>query len=220
MSGLLAGLPGQLKTLLDRLTSTRAAKLDNADAQVSLIAPASTAVSDTDYTPTRAGYLDRINATVTSRAQSSGTPNNTDYSGTRAGYLDLLNSRLDQKVSATNVMLYPGSAGAAGSDSTTSGSWSTAYSYTGSGALCYLKAYGDGLDGSGETTIGIKVIIDGNNAWGDSVGVESESVYADRNAIFCFQWSGTLPFDSSITIQIRELASGATARCVWGVMKT
>lgn len=46
----LMGLPGKVKTLLDRLTSTRAANLDSLDAQVSTRAPASTALSNVVWT--------------------------------------------------------------------------------------------------------------------------------------------------------------------------
>lgn len=60
MIGALMGLPGKLKTLLDRLTATRAGLLDNLDAAVTTRAPASTAVSNIDYTATRAGYLDSV----------------------------------------------------------------------------------------------------------------------------------------------------------------
>ncbi|MBT8143458.1 MAG: hypothetical protein KJO55_02090, partial [Gammaproteobacteria bacterium] len=67
MSMFLAGLPGQVKTLLDRLTSARATNLDNLNATVSSRAPSSTAVSNTDYTAARAAKLDSIDATVSSR---------------------------------------------------------------------------------------------------------------------------------------------------------
>ncbi len=50
----LMGVPGKLKTLLDRLTSTRAGYLDN----LSGGAPATAA----NYTATRAGYLDKLNS--------------------------------------------------------------------------------------------------------------------------------------------------------------
>ena len=57
----LLGLPGKVKTLLDRLTATRAGYLDNLDAAVTTRAPASTALSSATYTSARAGYLDKIN---------------------------------------------------------------------------------------------------------------------------------------------------------------
>ena len=60
MIDFLLGVPGKLKTVLDRLTSTRAANLDNLDAAISTRAPASTALSTAQWTNTRAGLLDGI----------------------------------------------------------------------------------------------------------------------------------------------------------------
>ena len=59
MYNFILGVPGKLKTLLDRLTSTRAANLDNLDATVSTRAPSSTALSSSVWTGTKAGYLDQ-----------------------------------------------------------------------------------------------------------------------------------------------------------------
>lgn len=58
----LMGIPGKLKTLLDRLTATRAGYLDNLDATVSSRAPSSTALSTSNWTAARAGYLDNLNS--------------------------------------------------------------------------------------------------------------------------------------------------------------
>lgn len=56
----LASIQQLLGTLLDRISSARAAKLDNLDAAISTRAPASTAVSNADLTAARAGYLDAL----------------------------------------------------------------------------------------------------------------------------------------------------------------
>lgn len=55
---MLAGVPGKLKTLLDRLTAARAANLDKLDANVSTRAPAATALSNAVWTDARAAKLD------------------------------------------------------------------------------------------------------------------------------------------------------------------
>ena len=57
----LLGLPGKVKTLIDRLTSTRATNLDNLDAAITTRAAASTALSSATWTGTRAGYIDLLN---------------------------------------------------------------------------------------------------------------------------------------------------------------
>ena len=64
----LLGLPGRIKILIDRITSTRASNLDNLDGAVSSRAPASTALSSSVWTGTRAGYLD---ASISGRASQS-----------------------------------------------------------------------------------------------------------------------------------------------------
>lgn len=77
----LAGLPSKLKVLVDRLTSARAANLDNLNATVSSRAPASTALSNAVWTDTRAGKLDSIERAVVSRS-----PTNLVYFQTYAPY--------------------------------------------------------------------------------------------------------------------------------------
>lgn len=57
MLGFLAGLPGKLKTLTDRLTSGRAANLDNLDATMTSRAAASTALSNATWTDALAAKL-------------------------------------------------------------------------------------------------------------------------------------------------------------------
>lgn len=56
----LLGLPGRIKTLIDRLTATRAENLDRLDASVSTRALASTAVSRADLTTARIALLDKL----------------------------------------------------------------------------------------------------------------------------------------------------------------
>lgn len=60
MNLFLASVPGRCKTLLDRLTSARADKLDFLDGLISSRAPASTAVSNADLTPARAAKLSNL----------------------------------------------------------------------------------------------------------------------------------------------------------------
>jgi len=60
MSAILYGVPGKLKTLIERLSSARAAKIDNLDATVSSRAAASTALSNVVWTDERAEALDDL----------------------------------------------------------------------------------------------------------------------------------------------------------------
>lgn len=57
---MLAGVPGKLKTMLDRLTATRAANLDKLDANITTRAAASTALTNAVWTDARAGKLDLV----------------------------------------------------------------------------------------------------------------------------------------------------------------
>lgn len=61
---MLAGVPGKLKTLIDRLTATRAANLDKLDANITTRAPASTALTNAVWSDARAGKLDSIGLPV------------------------------------------------------------------------------------------------------------------------------------------------------------
>lgn len=73
MWALLAGVPGRLKTLIDRLTAARAANLDSIDATISSRAPANTALSTATWTGTRAANLDSIDAAVSTRMPGTTT---------------------------------------------------------------------------------------------------------------------------------------------------
>ena len=70
MFDFIAGLPGQMATLLARLTATRATNLDNLDAAVSTRAAASTALSTATWTGARAANLDTIPSLLTSAIKS------------------------------------------------------------------------------------------------------------------------------------------------------
>lgn len=103
MWAMLAGVPGKLKTLVNRLTAARAANLDNLnatvssrmpgtateqgriDAAISSRAPSSTALSNATWTDTKAGFLD---IAISSRAPSSTALSNATWTDTKAGFLD------------------------------------------------------------------------------------------------------------------------------------
>lgn len=62
----LLGLPGKVKTMIDRLTADRATKLDNLNATVSSRAPSATALLSTTWTNARAAKLDNLDALISS----------------------------------------------------------------------------------------------------------------------------------------------------------
>jgi len=97
MFAMLAGVPGKLKTLLDRLTATRAGLLDNLNATVSSRMPGTTTERDRIDTtissrmPGTTTHRDRIDTTISSRAPASTALNNATWTDGRAALLDKLN---------------------------------------------------------------------------------------------------------------------------------
>lgn len=121
-----------LRDLLDnRLTTARAAKLDNLDAAVSTRAAADTAVSNANYTATRAGYLDHLNMAAGKIAAAEDSP-----------LLDVpiangLVGEATTAVSSTNMGLVSG-VSQAGTNSTT---LANVVNYTGQGVLEFCTTY-------------------------------------------------------------------------------
>lgn len=110
MIGALMGLPGKMKTLIDRLTSARAGYLDNLSAGA--VAQAATALSSATWTGTKAGYLDAAVSTRLSTAinsiQTGYATANTIGAGEDAYYLDITITSVNTAKSV--VLIQPGSA--------------------------------------------------------------------------------------------------------------
>ena len=126
MLGFLAGVPGKLKALNDRLTSTWAAKLD---------------ALRTGLTDARMGYLDKLNITgnaassaevaaCAQKADPSLAPPSLLCSGSTSGY--------DQLQSSVYAPLVPASPFTSANATTTS--WTDVINYTGAGVLEMLCA--------------------------------------------------------------------------------
>lgn len=84
---MLAGVPGKLKTLIDRLTATRAANLDKLDANISTRAAASTALSNATWDGTLAGNLAALTTTRAARLDATVLVNGVIKS-VQTGYTD------------------------------------------------------------------------------------------------------------------------------------
>lgn len=120
---MLAGVPGKLKTLLDRLTATRAANLDKLDADISTRAAASTALSNAVWTNTRAGRLDAsvlVNGAIksihTGWVAQDVTYGTTTKSTEDAAYLDIAIPAVNV---GKSIVLFVGAGGASVSSVTT-----------------------------------------------------------------------------------------------------
>ena len=120
----LLGVPGRLKTLIDRLTSTRAGYLDNLASYTpargtkldNLDALITSRASGADYTPTRAGKLDNLDATVASRAPASTALSTSTWTSARAAKLDNLDATISGISAVQSIQTdYLSAIGAAGS---------------------------------------------------------------------------------------------------------
>ena len=100
----LYGLPGKIKTLLDRLTAARAGYLDRLDNTVSSRAPASTALSNATWTDARAEYQDRLDNTVSSRAPASTALSNATWTDDRAVKVDNLDAAVSTRAPSSTAL--------------------------------------------------------------------------------------------------------------------
>lgn len=205
MIEVLLGLPAKVKTLVDRLTSTRATNLDNLDATVSSRSAASTALSNAVWTDARAGKLD-IGALEASPLLSapivSGVVPQAPTAVNIAVYTDVYtkNSGLEHLgVTATTYV--------------------NAVNYTGKGVLEFAAAQNE--TAAGTTTIqitvdGVVIILatvvygGGGASVAAMVGVINASVGVSLSAI---------PFKTSLKIEVKVTA-GSTGRSFIKYRKT
>jgi hypothetical protein len=189
MIAFLLGVPSKLKTLTDRLTSTRATNLDNLDAQVSTRAAASTALSTATWTSGRAAKLDSVAL-------------NTDplLKAPKANGLALISSEFytnADTIRQVNVTL-----------DTLSTSYTTVLNYTGSGFLDMCMVHP--VSGSSNTSdIFLKITIDGvvvaegsvsanDSATPRTILVACGTVFGDG------RWAGgKIPFYTSLLIETK-----------------
>ena len=215
MIDFLLGVPGKLKTLTDRLTSTWAAKLDT--------------LHDSRLTATRAGYLDKLNL-------SGKATDDAVWTSARAGYLDKVNIDPTRDAPIAADFPVPLTSGAdtyapyinnfdyrmvmgCVQATTTSTSLVDVVNITGSGVLNFVVA------GASNSTLQIQVIIDGVTV-ADLTGTGS-ALYA-RVIVGAVIGSTTvptgitfdqIPFKSSLVIKHRN-TSGATTTTYYKLRRT
>lgn len=85
-------------------TTARAAKIDNLDTTISSRAPAATALSTAIWTNTRAGNLDNIDATITSRAAAATALSTAVWTNGRAANLDNLDVAVSTRAPASTAL--------------------------------------------------------------------------------------------------------------------
>ena len=185
---MLAGVPGKLKTLIDRLTATRAANLDKLDANITTRAAASTALTNAVWTDARAGKLDKIDG-IEADAQYC-----TDDPTSRAP----IAGGLPSNVSTVSTL---GIQGVAPSQITAGSS----HSYSGAGVLEFVALHnnsGSGVSGS------LTVTIDGVVAlsWSGTVPAGHAAMCAGCMVGDAFAL-GRVPFRVSLSISCTGLAA-------------
>lgn len=205
MIAFLLGVPGKLKTLLDRLTATRAGLLDNLDAAISTRALASTALSNATWTGALASLL---NAFVSSNPLLE-APKAGGLTAVGVGTLSLSLSSL------SSAQVYWGSL-CDSFHSNSAATWSDAVNYTGSGVLEFVlwSSY------SGSGTCSIEIIIDGvtclsytsaylSGTWEMRCAVGAAQYYNDGTTFHSFACPGYIPFRTSLQIRTKAI-SGST----------
>ena len=179
---MLAGVPGKLKTLIDRLTATRAANLDKLDANITTRAAASTALSKAVWTDARAGKLDLVGDPV--------SPMDEVPLAVGLGR-DTATNRYVSSPSMPHWMIES-------AEVTTSGPVSV-LSLTARGAITHALVHVDA--GAGESgTAYITVTIDGV-AFTQDLVVTASSQRA-KCVIGGMEWGEPIPFYSSLSVSI------------------
>ena len=185
---MLAGVPGKLKTLADRLTATRAANLDKLDANITTRAAAATALSNAVWTDTRAGKLDKVDGIEADAQFCTEDPTSRPPIASGLQYSIGAVSTLGIQTAAPNTI--------------TAGS---SHTYTGAGVVEMIALH----NGSGSSVAGsITITIDGVVAltWSGNVSASSALTCAGCFAGDAFSL-GRVPFRSSLQIACTGLAA-------------
>jgi len=204
---MLAGVPGKLKTLLDRLTATRAANLDKLNATISSRAAASTALSKAVWTDTRAGKLDLL-PLVDPVAES---PIATGWPTLVFGGFGTADAEVVRRVVGGVAF------------TTSSLSLVDVVSITGRGVLNFVAI----MTGNDMSPAQLQIIIDGvtvlnatgggggNYQWAVAVGtLNIESTSAVQAAL------DQIPFRSSLVIKLRGTSGTSARKCVYRLRRT
>jgi hypothetical protein len=209
MIDFLLGVPGKLKTISDLLTANwtaaRAAKIDYLDATISSRAPASTAVSNVDYTPARAAALDSAASTGTNPILSPPIANGLPFPSTSINsnptYLTLVTACAGQYAISTST------------------SYTAIVNVTGKGVLNFLAFSASNVGGSLRLTIDGVVIFtvsaSYNNIYVGAAQVQSVSPYDVLGITY-----GNIPFKQSLLIEHLSSTSGQQIATIYKYHRT
>ena len=206
MIDFLAGVPGKLKTLNDRLTSTWAAKLD---------------ALRTGLTDVRMGYLDKLNITgnVASSAEAAACAQTTDPMLAVPTLLCNGATTVVDQWSTTNYGWWAPAAPFRSADATTT-SWTDVLNVSGKGVLEMVAGR---LQAHATSTGQIQIIIDGMTVW-DSGTIPNASnsfsttvpvgamrmFYSGAGISLSAMASEGIPYRTSCQVKHKLVASGST----------
>lgn len=206
MIDFLAGVPGKLKTLNDRLTSTWAAKLD---------------ALRTGLTDVRMGYLDKLNITgnVASSAEAAACAQTTDPMLAVPTLLCNGATTVVDQWSTTNYGWLAPAAPFRSADATTT-SWTDVLNVAGKGVLEMVAGR---LQAHATSTGQIQILIDGSLVWDSgtipnasnsfsiTVPVGAVSSFYNGAGISLSPVSGEgIPYRTSCQVKHKLVASGST----------
>ena len=206
MLGFLAGVPGKLKALNDRLTATWAAKLD---------------ALRTGLTDVRMGYLDKLNITgnVASSAEAAACAQTTDP---MLAVPTLLCNGATTTVDQWSTTNYAWSTPAAPfrSAAATTTSWTDVLNVSGKGVLEMVVAK---LDAHATSTGQVQILIDGSTIWDSGTIPNASSSFSttvpvgtlrsfyNGSAISVVPVPGEgIPYRTSCQVRHKLVASGST----------
>ena len=195
MSLLLAGKIETIKTnvatLISRLSSARATKLDNLDATIASRAAAATALSTAVWTGTKAGYIDQsVSSVVTALGTVGDLVPTSDIcpdidSNYRRANLGTFLALASTNRAVLGAQLIESTYG-----TTLTTSWADALSLTGPGVIDFLAVIRSGA--ASEIDINIRLMVDGVNVCEVSPGWTTA---ADNNSGYCL--IGDMLWDAS-----------------------
>ena len=205
MIDFLLGVPGKLKTIADRLSSTWAAQLDTLATRLSATWAAKLDTLAADYTTAKAAYLD---ATISTRAKED-TP-----------LLDIpIASGIVGSASKTSTGTLSGIGGLASASSIATTSYTQHVNYTGAGVLNFAALFK--TDSTNADSMTMRVTIDG-------VVIDTQTTAANQYAVVVPAGAisngavalDQIPFKSSLIIESKRDSGGALGTAYWRYRKT
>ncbi len=201
MSGALKSIPGLVQTVLDRLTSTRAANIDKLDDTITSRAAAATALSNAVWTSARADQLDAVaQERPLATGGLLGGPTLTGDSGSLA-QMSVLGLNVVSTASTLDVDVV---------------------NYTGPGVLSFLMGHIGIVGGGGFITVTIDGVVAfagttniGFSAYNRKCIVGAHAYFNAVNGTICFE---DIPFAESLRIQHRA-ASGSSIYTIYRYRK-